>query len=65
MERNTTILLQNEGEVEKALECLLSVSGLRINVKKCDLFPLKDKPTDLTEIQCEILLKYVDANLPI
>ena len=64
---DTTIFLQNEGEMEKVLQCLnvfSQVSGLRINIKKCDLFPLKDKPADLTEI-CEIPVKDVVSYLGI
>lgn len=45
--------------MKKALDCLnvfAQVSGLRINVKKCDLLPLKIEPLDLNEI-CEIPVK--------
>ncbi len=50
---DTTIFLNNEKEVKKAIDCLDAfsmVSGLKVNINKCNLFALKDKPNDLTEI---------------
>lgn len=51
---DTTIFLKNENEVKKAIDCLnvfSLVSGLKVNINKCDLFALKDKPNNLTEIE--------------
>ena len=51
---DTTIFLKKNGkEVKKAIECLKTfseVSGLTVNIGKCDLFALKEKPKDLLEI---------------
>ena len=41
---DTTIFLQNEEQIPKAIECLQTfsdVSGLCVNIKKCELFSLK------------------------
>lgn len=43
---DTTIFLQNQGQTLKAIECLQTfsdVSGLQVNLKKCELFSLKEQ----------------------
>ncbi len=50
---DTTIFLHNEKEVKKAIHCLAAfslLSGLTLNIKKCDLFALKDRANDLVDI---------------
>lgn len=59
---DTTIFLKKWRKVKKALDSLNVF--LRINVKKFDLFPLKNKPLDLNKI-CEIPVKEVIAYLGI
>ena len=42
-----TTILKNEKEVNKTIDCLDTfslVSGLKVNIKKCELFALKDRP---------------------
>ncbi len=56
---DTTIFLRSEREIDEALRCLdmfSSVSGLIVNINKCELFPLKDISDGVVEL-CGIPVK--------
>lgn len=56
---DTTIFLRSNREIDAALRCLdmfSSVSGLTVNINKCELFPLKDISDGVVEL-CGIPVK--------
>lgn len=47
---DTTLFLQDKEQIQNAVDCLevfSNVSGLKLNINKCELFPLKDGAHDM------------------
>ena len=51
---DTTAFLKDEKEIKKTIDSLDTfslLSDLKVNIKKCELFALKDRPNNLTEVE--------------